>query len=79
MNTSSKYSKRFFIPLPESKIDTAYINSLDPEEDAEEIFSHTHQLAYSTHGARIRQYIHSEFVLMEVLVHLYKTGFIRPL
>lgn len=76
---SSKYSRDFWLPLPDSKVDLGYINSLDPEEDQAELFYARHVKAYSVHGAKITVHQPSEFILMEVLVHLYLTGFIRPL
>lgn len=75
---AGKYSRMFYIPLPENKIeDLEYVKQLDPVEDRDVIKSMTSILAYQVNGARIKQYQHSEFVLVEVLVHMLAVGFIR--
>ena len=74
---SSKYTKTFYIPLPADKVDADYIADLDPVEDAEEIKAAKSIIAYQVHGAKITCHQASEFVLVEVLVHLLQVGFIR--
>ena len=75
---AGKYSRMFYIPLPENKIeDLEYVKQLDPVADRDTIKSMTSIFAYQVNGARIKQYQYSEFVLVEVLVHMLAVGFIR--
>lgn len=74
---ASKYSKSFYIPRAAQDIDIDYLASLDPVDDAEEIRRVKGILSYQVHGAKIICHQSSEFVLVEVLVHLRNTGFIR--
>lgn len=73
----SKYTKNFYIPLPAKDIDQDALEGLDPQKDADEIKELTSILAYRVHGAKIMAYHPSEFVMVEVVVHLYQVGFIR--